>query len=260
MKYEEMILSETTDDYYNYWKEYRDELTDYILSQVSLDDTIAIWGAGGCNDIDIRRLSDDNELILIDRDVDKCEKAIKYENITDRSIAVMDLHFWELDYEWYKLLEAMLEDHVEPEIIIGHIQDAAIRMQEYDYSNIKHADVSIMCGLVSQLNSRIAGLLYIKGKKYTVSEKELIMSEITQMNKLAVNRTMKAVKELTNNMLILGLEAPEGTIPESVAGNKEMLDYLGINSMENEPDKMLIWNFTEFKKYNMCLWLIKIEK
>ena len=86
MDYYKMIASENTDSMYEKWSEYRNELTDYIIEGIEhlhirrkLADTgkrriygeynietivaekvnrptLAIWGAGGCNDIDIVRL------------------------------------------------------------------------------------------------------------------------------------------------------------------------------------------------------------
>jgi len=105
MKYYDIVASEISDDMYDDWSEYRNHITDYIFSAVenhiikkklkedscirlknlhskellaTTDDskpTLAIWGAGGCNDIDIKRLAKYFKLILIDRDIEILNKA-----------------------------------------------------------------------------------------------------------------------------------------------------------------------------------------
>lgn len=260
MDYEKMILMENTDIYYEAWSGYRKKLTEYILENAGAKKAIAIWGAGGCNDIDIDLLSRENKITLIDHDVEKCKNAVEKSGLYGRDIEYVDLRFWDIDYEWYKIFEAMLQEKMNVEYLVGHMRDAVKRMEKMDYRYIVPFDISVAIGIASQLNSRIAGLFFIYKDNYDDSERKIIINEINMMNELATAKMASTIETLTKEKLLIGLEANENDVPESIAGNKEILNYLSDKYNLDKSDYVFEWPFTEFKKYNMNLWLINLRK
>ncbi|MBO5336503.1 MAG: hypothetical protein J6A94_05150 [Lachnospiraceae bacterium] len=60
------------------WEKYRDEITDFIISNSNPGKTAAIFGAGKCNDLDLCKLSGHFEKIfLIDIDEKSMKDALK---------------------------------------------------------------------------------------------------------------------------------------------------------------------------------------
>ena len=54
--WEELEKSTNIAGAYKRWESYRKQLTAYIIEEVEIGDTIAIIGAGECNDIDLSKL------------------------------------------------------------------------------------------------------------------------------------------------------------------------------------------------------------
>lgn len=65
-------------DAYRYWKPYRDLLSDYLVHEPGKLSTLAILGAGACNDIDLYRIrSGFSEITLIDYDYKAMQEAVR---------------------------------------------------------------------------------------------------------------------------------------------------------------------------------------
>ena len=230
MDFEKMIQSENTDCLYDDWESYRNELTNYIISSIEdyyrkkkltelkerhfyikynmkdickelgYSPTLAIWGAGGCNDIDIAKLSKYFNLVLIDHNVEMIENAKKRFGLSDEKCICTDLKFWDISKEDYLMFDALLKDNVSKSDIEMYIKDLVINMPDIDYKHIPHFDFSVMVGLASQLNSRFAALIHLNKYPYDLT------NFFGKLNELAVNRLIKAVYEMTNNMFIAGFE------------------------------------------------------
>ena len=108
MNYSSMIKTEDTASRYEAWRDYREELTSYIkeglAEKCSKGSWVAIWGAGGCNDIDIVSLYRDYKLLLIDQDVEKLCQVRESLGLNSESCKVADVSFWNItddDYEMF---------------------------------------------------------------------------------------------------------------------------------------------------------------
>lgn len=230
MRYEEIIQTEDTDCLYDMWREYREDLTEYIIASVEHDyirrqlreeailrpkktynieemlkaqkekPVLAIWGAGGCNDIDIVRLSGCFRLVLIDRDVEKIKAARMRFGLGEQECLCVNLHFWNIEHEDYKLFEAMLCDQERYEVVEAYLRKMTEDMYTPDYTALPDFDYSVVVGLASQLNVRLAAMADVYGAY------GMLAGVLREMNDAAVHRLMEAVEHMTQRQIILGYE------------------------------------------------------
>ncbi len=297
MLLEQLIKSENTNHLFEQWQEYRCKLTDYILDCIesynirnylrtvkkirmeagykdrdillSNDKKIlAIWGAGSSGDIDLKNLAQYFKLVLIDRDMESLEFAKARYELRDEDCILVDLKFWDINIEDYKMLEALLIDRADTNDIVRFFQHITNNMVIPDFENIPQFDYSVAVGLVSQLNARLMALIKLyenKGCRYSKEEYLLIFDELQRMNEEAVDRFYKALKTLTKTLFIVGYEMDVYSEEEStslknqvlVAGSRELsfkLDKdLEEGKLEEFSKECLSWNFLDRKTYIMEL-------
>ncbi len=244
MFFEEMKKTEDTEDMRSYWREYREKLTDVIISQAEcfhvkkelvekkklrlsknqevkgliLDQkpTLAIWGAGNCSDIDVERLSQYFQLVLIDCEMDKINKVSNESNFV-HGCRCIDLKFWDVTDEDYCMFEAMLMDGTDVETIGEYLMELCNKMHSYNYNEFDGFDYSVVVGLASQLNARFMALLEmycseekLKGRNvkkiYSVNERLYLTGIVNELNKKAVEVMFELVERLTHNLIIHGYE------------------------------------------------------
>jgi len=272
MKYYDIVASEISDDMYDDWSEYRNHITDYIFSAVenhiikkklkedscirlknlhskellaTTDDskpTLAIWGAGGCNDIDIKRLAKYFKLILIDRDIEILNKAKKKYHIKDSDCLIINLKFWDIEDEIYKMFEALLKDVAATDEIIGFLNDIINKMIIPDYNLLPSFDYSVAIGLVSQLNSRFAALLYLYKDFYRYEDIKTLNDYINYMNKKAVKRFMESITLMTNYCIILGYELSVHGMDEDLCSTVKSMNELSEVWNINNKSTIFAWN------------------
>ena len=248
MDYYKMIASENTDSMYEKWSEYRNELTDYIIEGIEhlhirrkLADTgkrriygeynietivaekvsrptLAIWGAGGCNDIDIVRLAKYFKLILIDYNVDMIKSARDRFGLTEDECLCVDLHFWDISDEDYLMYEALLRDRAKVEEISDFLNELSDKIHMPDYESLPKFDYSVVVGLASQLNSRFAAILHMmmyeaqsenddtSATIYSRDELSMLQKAVLQLNRVAVNCLLDAVMTMTKHGFVTGHE------------------------------------------------------
>lgn len=319
MFYDSMIKTEKSDDMYEAWQEYREELTDTILSYIEsyhikrellinknirlsrdygIEDAVAkmdkkpvlaIWGAGGCNDIDVKKLSKYFKLVLIDHQLDVVTEVIKRFNLPSDTVA-MDMKFWDVSDDEYRMFEALLSDG-KPEEIKDYLGEISGKMPVYNLGVEKLFDHSVVIGLASQLNARFMAL----AQKYPNVDLDFMAGLVGDMNKKAVDALWNSVSTMTKNLVIYGYEATcfdksldeyseedlfrkkehineeaeeknsLGEIPywidenlTNIMGSRELETKL--KSVEEFGEfgriancRSLIWNFTAWKSYLMLL-------
>ena len=225
MIYERMIKTENSDSMRDQWSEYRQALTEYIrdgiesyyrreyLSQEGLlrDHTfrlqegipsgkkpvVAVWGAGGCNDLDLPVLAPYVDFVLIDRDVDAMRNAAKRFGFTEGQCQCVDVGFWEIYEEEERFFDALLDeaDDLHLSEYLRQLMDSVLK-QEMIASAYENAfDFSIVCGIASQLNARFVGLLQGHGKDLKSLPRTVAVMQ--EMNVAAEKRLYRAVEFMT---------------------------------------------------------------
>lgn len=313
MKYEEIIQTEDTDCLYDMWRDYRENLTEYIIASVEHDyirrqlreeailrpkktynieemlkeqngkPVLAIWGAGGCNDIDIVRLSSYFKLVLIDRDLEKIKAARQRFGLREQECLCVNLHFWNIEHEDYQLFEALLYDKEKKEVVEAFLRKITGDMYTPDYKELPDFDYSVVVGLASQLNVRFAAMADIYGMY------GMLADVLHEMNELAVHKLMDAVEHMTQRQIIFGYELQNVSMNSEeeaenlrlsldeemgyarsvsnhvmIAGNDVLERYICLQ-IEREGwnilcHKALLWHFSQKKKYLMLnLTLVRGE-
>lgn len=232
---EKMIESERIYGADEPWVEYRKALTDFIINncrdRLSQGDTetcpeklgqgedlnkhislptLAIFGVGEAWDLDLRKLSEHYRLILIDRNTDGAKRAIDRYGVKDAVVA--DIPFWQHSHEDAHIFEELLQDGIEPEIVVEHLQDIVransfkLTEETTQKNETMKFDYTVGVGLHSQLNARFAGLLYAYKRNYDEEELLEIEASIRAMNDAAVTRLNDLMYKLTKRKMIWGYE------------------------------------------------------
>lgn len=305
MNYEEIILTENTDELYDSWTEYRNNVTDYIIESIEHDyimkrlrkeeklrlyetynidnmvdenakPVLAIIGAGGCNDIDIVKLSKYFHLVLVDNDVEKIRRARQRFGLSEISCTCTDMYFWEVSNDDYLMYEALLKDKAPLEEIESFMNELALGNHVIDYSSLPKFDYSVVVGVASQLSVRFAVLAHMYGRY------DELYPVIQSTNKLAVDYMMRAICKMTRHQIIVGYELNEMSgyktyqidnicrlindeneykLPLgneiTVAGSDDMEHWIDAHIEEGDIrvllHRALVWNFSYDKKYLMLL-------
>lgn len=252
MIYEKMLQTENSDSLRTAWTEYREKLTGYVYNCVEdyyrrvylaasgklrshtfslpqyLADTdtkpvIAIWGAGRCNDIDLKRLAEIAKLVLIDREIEWVEQAKKRYFLTDEQCVCVDVGFWEIYEEEEQFFEKLLlqgdDEHLS--LYLKQLMDSiSEQIPEYlEYGKL--FDFSVVCGVASQLNARFAAMLHIYETDRKAYPKTVEM--LRRMNHQASKKLYDAVAETTKTFLICANELYAG-LPQKVDVLSEYAD------------------------------------
>lgn len=229
---DKLIESENTDNLYEAWSEYRKALTsdiedsilhhltkhklivekkkrlsdEYSIKQAVEDfiaekgrkPMLAIWGAGGCNDVDISRLSEYFSLVLIDRDIEATERAREKYNVS--ACACIDIKFFDITYDEYRLVEAMLQDGCTDKQIEEYIMGVVNNMLPPDTKKLPDFDYSVAVGISSQLVARLNALFcaYNAGDRF-----EKLLKKLSDK---AVEKMFNIIDATTDSLIIYGYE------------------------------------------------------
>lgn len=318
-----LIGSEITDLNRESWTEYRNSLTEYIIDSIrhrelkrklkatgrlrdksySIEElvntyvanngvkpSLAIWGAGGCNDIDIERLSKYFRLILIDRNLTQLEKVREQHKFSNTDCACIDIKFFDVSYSDYEMFEAMLLDRCSKEELINFLEeivDKAIIDNELMYK----VNYSLAAGLASQLVSRFAALAYSYGRLEELKEKlhEISNLAVESMHQTIVNMTesliiydyeINSIKDINSNIEELKLHLKEQIeeisceeginqviyneiMSSEVEGNQHLVEilrkhFLNDNRFDILDIDICVWPFSKDKSYIMSMLSIDL--
>ena len=293
MNYNRMIKTENTDSRYEDWREYRGQLTSYIKDRLQENckkgSWVAIWGAGGCNDIEISELAKDYKLLLIDQDTEKLCQVRERLNLNSDSCKVADVGFWSIYDEDYEMLEALLLDGVSYEELESFFEELIENIPEALNLEKYSVDCSVVVGLASQLNARFAALLHLYEERLSYKDKEKLLLIISKMNQYATDRLYISIRQLTKKLIITGYETKGCHTTEEAEQEQDKIskqfeigldggsylsgaeaDYISVAGnefwhrliyktiiMDKLEDigycKMLLWPFFEYKIYPMLL-------
>lgn len=276
--YNRIIQSEHIPGAFEDWTDYRNQLTDYILEQcrrvkqrpsekivgqspakehgpfMEESPVMAIWGAGYSNDIDLKCLSEHFRLVLIDRDKAALEEAIKKYGLSKSAVTCVDLPFWHIDEELYYMCEAMLADGSDADCIIEYLENAAGYNSfdlPKDYAD--SFDYSVCIGLHSQLNIRLAALLYCYKNNFDEEDISKIDIAIRALNRIAVERLNDLLYIMTSGRIIWGYELTSNAEdikdrgPSQIAGALELEQDIHLHKgcdIEILSEKELLWDFS----------------
>ena len=140
------------------WEEYRRQLTDIVINGMPVGSTLAVYGAGRCNDIDLGRLADHfSEITLLDCDEAAMQAALaRYHLAGESGIRAHCFDFVGItEYDYEKLafnMSEALESGQEPETAMRPVVEAFYASHESFIYRSPRYDAVLAAGLHSQLN------------------------------------------------------------------------------------------------------------
>lgn len=249
---DKLIESELTDSNWESWSEYRNALTDYIIDSIKhrelkrklkktgrlrdksynieelvdayvtangVKPSIAIWGAGGCNDIDIVRLAKYFRLILIDRDLAQLEKVRERYKLSSTDCACVDIKFFDVTYNEYEMFEAMLMDKCDSAELVEYMEEIVAKAVSDESIKYK-VNYSVAVGLASQLVSRFVALAY------SYDRLDELKPKLREISNTAVERMNQAIADVTEDLIMYGYEK------QSILSEKLNVEDIKLHMME----------------------------
>lgn len=231
--------------YWKYWEPHRNMLmkliNDNVLGIHKNNEGIVIFGAGECDDIDLRFLTSRfNEVCLIDRDIQAMKNGILNQHLTDlednKITLVGGFDFAGVSKQFYVKLEEMLSRNQPLKAIIRFIRDEAdILEMPNNLNDLKNKFSAVMSAAV---HSQLCSENYAVFSKYYGRYNKEGLKEIEEGLKHLYSRAVKVYNNLllhvakTDASLLLALDMIE--ISEK-AGTLEYLPTIinGIATVDN---------------------------
>ncbi|MDD5949802.1 MAG: hypothetical protein PUC39_08780 [Lachnospiraceae bacterium] len=188
--YEALRKTEQIPAAYEEWKQYREQVTSYLLSKVKHQSRIAILGAGQSNDLELRRLVEaGHELVLLDRDNSAMKQGLQRqfgEDAARVSIECRHCDIWPVTVEDYHQLEELLLQNTDMEVIVGWMKTLTKRLEQSTPDLGTGYDWLVVMGLHSQVNIMFVTLLHYYigtfGLDYSKRDVQMYYAMVTQMN------------------------------------------------------------------------------
>lgn len=231
--YDQLRSLQVINNAYNEWESYRRELTEIIMKYAKESESIAIFGAGRCNDIDLRRLSECfSEIILFDKDLEAMKEGLyqqKVETIPNIKIKVTDfVGIHDVDYRAYAdtLISEIRKKGMRTNVC--ELAEVALNQLEVLYTQAMNTpiyfgtqayDTAVVVGVHSQLISMLEWIWSIMLQTINTDEKS-VRNKIIEMNEVFVTRFNDAVIKGARNKIIMGCEVArvgkEGTVQGAI--------------------------------------------
>jgi hypothetical protein len=221
--------------YWKPWESHRASLMKIVNDEVigihNNDDNIAIFGAGECDDIDLKFLTSRfKEVYLIDLDIQAMENGKTNQQLTDlennKITLVGGFDFSGVSKQFYVKLEALLHKNQSLETIIGCIRNEANMLKmPNDLDGLKSKFSAVMSAAVhSQICSETYTVFGKYYERYSKQEMEEIEDELkylyTQAVKIYNNLLLHVAK--ADASLLLGFDMIE------ISENAGTLEYLPV--------------------------------
>lgn len=281
--YQDLRHLQTIPHAYENWAEYRRAVTSYLIANTSSDSSLAIFGAGGCNDLDLSLLiSHFSSITLIDRNVHAMEAALTQYALTDypniRLCGCDLIGISDASYE--KFADTLIEQlqlfgsSVDPE----YLQSIALSYlhQVYEHTAChkisfgrQYFDYSVSLGLHSQLNNMAAWIWNaVTAPLHSITlpiaqgwNDTLVTQYIAANNKALTARVNDTILESTKKAVLFGNERTGTAINGPVAGAVECI----LDIKKRFPDcktALVNWDFDPSggRSYEMLLQTVDLTK
>ena len=231
--YDQLRTLQVINNAYHEWEHYRHELTEIIIKYAKGSESIAIFGSGRCNDIDLNRLSRYfNEVILFDKDLEAMKEGLyqqKVEMMPNIKIKVTD--FVGIDDADYRVYGDILISEIRKKGMRTNVCDlaeVALDQLEVLYKKamntpidfgVQAYDTAVVVGVHSQLISMLEWIWSVMLQTIKQDERS-VRKKIIEMNEAFVARFNYAVIRGARNRIIMGCEearvGKEGTVQGAI--------------------------------------------
>lgn len=266
-------------DAYEDWREYRQLLTDTVIKCGNGDQskTIAIIGAGRCNDIDLKALCRHFEIItLVDCDSDAMNEAVA--KLTDdaakrveiNSTSLTGINETDLNLYFESVLSAVRNQGYKltydsfEEIILSELEifkDKLPTSYEILIKELPERDIVLCNGVFSQLFSVIS--FFVRSVAGSIPDSlftgameaaDRLEQELKSMNNVVIPVICKALIQSANDYVIFGNECLK---TDPVEGAGQCIEAVR-NSGRTVKEFECLWDFNRREKvtYNMLIQVV----
>ena len=276
--YDELLKLQNIPDAFKNWREYRERLTDYIVSTLEQGSTVAIFGAGACNDLNLKRLQKHfSEITLYDREKTVMYEALDTYQITNREhIILKEADFLGItpnEYREYadnilRMIQVEGKDTDMDEVA----EYAILRMKEL-YQKAKERplffgnkcyDAAIAVGVHSQINNMFAWLwqVYLEA---VGKQENTVFEYVKKSNDAVIPRFDQAVFSCAKQSVIFGLEKERIGMEGGIQGAHQA--FLDVKRRQQRGECLikesmpLIWQFDVSQRicYQMSILHIRVS-
>ena len=276
---EKFTMSDATTD----WEEFREKLTSLVLRYGTLNDskTLAIVGAGRCNDLVIVRLLENYEnIVMIDNDSAAMKEAVKdmpvdYLNrIECKEFSITGLYEEDIDRFCLDLLSfvknagySLNKDMYQQQVIseLDRLEEQMIKTPDKIVSTLSGADVIVCNGVFSQLFAMIS--FFISSLSFSVAESilpdamkvvPLAEKKISIISDKVIPIINEALFETATDFVIYGNEYDEG---RPVEGAHQCIQDIRAR-YEDVIEEHFNWNFNKKQgvTYDMLISICNVSK
>jgi hypothetical protein len=275
------------------WSSYRNTLTNLIMKRkTKLDTSIVIFGAGKCNDIDLKVIANNFHLVtLVDYNLDAMVNSLgKYGlSQSDPRIKIVCLDFLGIDLKTYDEYQVLLAKGNNHQDILKFIKNLSAKFKSSLPSiNIQKHDLGVCVGVHSQLLAIINCLFDEYKINYHDKLNEAITTEIEILNALVAKYFNTNILQCVNNTLCVGFDimeiserlntkqyyntlikliskndlssliqiSNEASIAGAYHGYINILERIVSKEISSDYTNMMIWDFNLEKSYLMILTTI----
>ena len=258
--YDELLKTQTIPHAYENWAEYRRELTEYLTGVTDAGSTLAVFGAGSCNDLDLCMLREHfSQITLIDCQKESMFAALDtYQLSEDASLGLKEADFLGItpaEYREYaddvlRMIQVEGKDTDMPEVA----EYAILRMKELyaraerrplDFGE-KTYDYAIAAGVHSQINNMFAWLWQVYLEAVGTWE-TTVFDYVKQKNEEVIPRFQEAFYRSVKKGAVLACERKrigrDGGIQGACQALKDAIDRQDAGKCLIDESIALRWPF-----------------
>lgn len=275
--YDKLLELQVIKNAFPQWASYRNDLTQYMIDHLPPHESIAIWGAGRCNDIDLKRLAAHfHTITLLDKDTAAMQEGIEQYGLEGScAIRTEAIDFVGISPDHYRHYANTLVNEVRKKGMQTNCEDlrevALIQLDELYKATTKSKlnfgkdcyKHSVVVGVHSQLLSMLEWIWHIILQTIQQDE-DCVRKKIAQMNTVYVERFNSALLEATSDSLIMGYELQRlhrpGTIQGAIQAAHDMNKRVTENEIEILHSKEIIWPFDKNQNITYLMQLQTMSK
>lgn len=212
-KYDELKNDCSDLNKFQEWKEYRENIIKIVDGKLGKQkDSVIIFGAGECNDLDIGYFDARfDKITLVDKNMESMKRGIeKFELINEDKIKLIEADFVGIADDEYKKYEDMLINGEPAKKIIKYIRSMTIKLEKTELElGIEKHQVGVCIGVHSQIIAMFMVILSYYSENYSESEIRKINEEINYMNSKVTKRLNTAIIKNVEDILFEGFDIKE---------------------------------------------------
>lgn len=258
--YDQLNSMTKIDNAFEKWTDYREEVTEYIAAHTFPKSSITILGAGRCNDIDIRYLSQKGyRITLVDRDENALNDAIDFYNVKADKIVcdftgIEDNTYRELaDYIGRLIFNSTAKEELNRLVINKMFEIYDDAASKGLCLPVNKSDYIICAGVCSQINNMAAWIWEAYAAQMNI-ESSNVLKFISDNNYRIIEHFIMNILSITANSAIFINELQREGLDDYIEGAYQAIELIRSKYDNQITDKeTMIWKFSEDIVYKMLV-------